>query len=172
MANVSPSPGLVPRKNATIWPLGLIIWSAITVPLLAAVSYKTSSSLRPRLPLSFSEAHHLFSLSLPATYTNATLEDAQYRRVPTPTITSSTGDADTTAVLLNWSRFRNVHDLVNLLCDSSLADVFSQVIVWNNNPKAIHERVETLSSFSVPSIDHAKPGFLVPKGQAKNHQFR
>ena len=43
-------------------------------------------------------------------------------------------EADTTAVILNWSRLENVVLIAAALCRGWLDDVISQVFVWNNNP--------------------------------------
>ncbi|KAI0034001.1 hypothetical protein K488DRAFT_18652, partial [Vararia minispora EC-137] len=45
--------------------------------------------------------------------------------------------ADTTAVILNWSRFPNVRTIVRALCSAELADIFREVLVWNNNPREL-----------------------------------
>ncbi|KZV70959.1 hypothetical protein PENSPDRAFT_578573 [Peniophora sp. CONT] len=45
--------------------------------------------------------------------------------------------ADTTAVVLNWSRFPNIRRIANLLCSPELAGVLHTVLIWNNNPKPV-----------------------------------
>lgn len=49
---------------------------------------------------------------------------------------------DTTAVILNWSRFHNVQRIVSSLCSSELDHVIKEVFVWNNNPNQIHYTVQ------------------------------
>ncbi|THH21210.1 hypothetical protein EW146_g300 [Bondarzewia mesenterica] len=44
---------------------------------------------------------------------------------------------DTTAVILNWSRFPNVQRITSLFCGPELDGIIKEVIVWNNNPKAL-----------------------------------
>ncbi|KAI0783308.1 hypothetical protein C8Q75DRAFT_795483 [Abortiporus biennis] len=44
---------------------------------------------------------------------------------------------DTTAVILNWSRFPNILLISSLLCSPVLNDIISEVFIWNNNPKPI-----------------------------------
>lgn len=41
---------------------------------------------------------------------------------------------DTTAVILNWSRFDNIILISSLLCGQWLEDTIAQVFIWNNNP--------------------------------------
>jgi hypothetical protein len=42
---------------------------------------------------------------------------------------------DTTAVILNWSRFENVVKIVSNLCDPSLQEVIATIYIWNNSPR-------------------------------------
>ncbi|KAK0208913.1 hypothetical protein DFS33DRAFT_1306372 [Desarmillaria ectypa] len=49
------------------------------------------------------------------------------------------GHPDTTAVILNWSRFPNVIKIVSLLCGPSLENTIHTVFVWNNSPGQIFE---------------------------------
>jgi hypothetical protein len=53
--------------------------------------------------------------------------------------------ADTTAVILNWSRFNNVLDIASLLCHPSLNNVIAQVFIWNNNPKPVSLSVSMIA---------------------------
>ncbi|KAI0081076.1 hypothetical protein K474DRAFT_1588390 [Panus rudis PR-1116 ss-1] len=52
-------------------------------------------------------------------------------------IKNNSATPDTTAVILNWSRFSNVRNIAALLCGPWLDDIISEVYIWNNNPKAI-----------------------------------
>lgn len=52
------------------------------------------------------------------------------------------GSPDTTAVILNWSRFSNVVQLTKVMC-SSLQDTLVEVFVWNNNPVPLNESVSS-----------------------------
>jgi len=47
---------------------------------------------------------------------------------------------DTTAVILNWSRFSNVVQLTKVMC-GSLQDTLAEVFIWNNNPVPLNESV-------------------------------
>ena len=49
---------------------------------------------------------------------------------------------DTTAVILNWSRFSNVVQLAKVMC-SSLQDTLSEVFIWNNNPVSLNDSVSS-----------------------------
>ncbi|OCH89552.1 hypothetical protein OBBRIDRAFT_778345 [Obba rivulosa] len=48
--------------------------------------------------------------------------------------TAVTRGADTTAIILNWSRFPNVLLITSLLCGPWLDGVISEVLIWNNSP--------------------------------------
>lgn len=48
---------------------------------------------------------------------------------------------NTTAIILNWSRLSNVVRIVNMLCDESLEDTIATVLVWNNSPQELTEKV-------------------------------
>ncbi|KAH7881028.1 uncharacterized protein C8R40DRAFT_1076224 [Lentinula edodes] len=45
--------------------------------------------------------------------------------------------ADTTAVILNWSRFPNVVRIVSLLCLPELENTLASIHIWNNSPNRI-----------------------------------
>lgn len=57
--------------------------------------------------------------------------------------TSLGGDemSGVSAVILNWTRFQNVVLIVSSMCGPSLRDVISEIIVWNNSPRAITAEV-------------------------------
>lgn len=62
------------------------------------------------------------------------------------------------AIILNWSRFRNVVLIVSGLCDPRLQGVITEIVVWNNNPRKISAEV----SMVVPNVSpllayHAHP---------------
>ncbi|KIP04147.1 hypothetical protein PHLGIDRAFT_205414 [Phlebiopsis gigantea 11061_1 CR5-6] len=59
-----------------------------------------------------------------------------YRRVGLPE-DIPTARPDTTAVILNWSRFPNVLQISSLLCSPALDGIIAQVFIWNNNPNPI-----------------------------------
>jgi hypothetical protein len=48
---------------------------------------------------------------------------------------------DVTAVVLNWSRFPNVVRIVSLLCGTQLENTIAEIIVWNNSPRKLEQRV-------------------------------
>lgn len=52
--------------------------------------------------------------------------------------------ADTTAVILNWSRLPNVVRIADQLCDQSLENTIATILVWNNSPRALSQEVGTL----------------------------
>ena len=45
------------------------------------------------------------------------------------------------AIILNWSRFRNVVLIVSGLCDPRLQGVIAEIVVWNNSPQKISAEV-------------------------------
>jgi len=71
--------------------------------------------------------------SFPSTYRVDSDDVTQYERVQNV----SSGVPDTSAVVLNWSRFPNVLLITSLLCGEWLDDVISEVFIWNNNPRAL-----------------------------------
>lgn len=52
---------------------------------------------------------------------------------------------DTTAVVLNWSRFHNVQRIASLLCSPDLDHVIKEVFIWNNNPTQISYNVRVIT---------------------------
>jgi hypothetical protein len=65
---------------------------------------------------------------------DVTLQRLSIRPPATPT-------PDTTAVILNWSRLPNVVRIANVLCDKSLENTIATVLVWNNSPQELTEKV-------------------------------
>lgn len=47
------------------------------------------------------------------------------------------------AIILNWSRFRNVVLIVSGFCDPRLQDVIAEIVVWNNSPRKISAEVSS-----------------------------
>ncbi|KAF9041843.1 hypothetical protein BDZ89DRAFT_1060209, partial [Hymenopellis radicata] len=89
-------------------------------------------------------------------------DDSLYRRVGGHTTNRT---ADTTAVVLNWSRFQNVVEITALFCDPSLEHTLHTVVVWNNNPKPLSKSDfsecirERLSIINSPSNEYFKARF-------------
>lgn len=76
-----------------------------------------------------------FQSKPPSTYVSQAVgQDSAQSYEPLPHVQALTSGADTTVVLLNWSRLPNVKTLVSLLCGPSLDDIVAEVFVWNNNP--------------------------------------
>ncbi|KAK0466356.1 uncharacterized protein EV420DRAFT_1261735 [Desarmillaria tabescens] len=75
--------------------------------------------------------------SFPATYVESGV-NGSFERVGFPD-PDPNGHPDTTAVILNWSRFTNVVKIVSLLCGPSLENTIHTVFVWNNSPNQIFE---------------------------------
>jgi hypothetical protein len=78
--------------------------------------------------------------SLQASYTSG--YDATFHRISFHP--PRTQPADTTAIILNWSRLPNVVRIVDALCDQSLENTIVTILVWNNNPRALSQEVCTL----------------------------
>lgn len=55
----------------------------------------------------------------------------------------SDGKSEVSAIILNWSRFRNVVLIVSGLCDPRLQDVIAEIVVWNNSPRKISAEVSS-----------------------------
>ena len=47
------------------------------------------------------------------------------------------------AIVLNWSRFRNVVSIVSGFCDPRLQDVIAEIVVWNNSPRKTSAEVSS-----------------------------
>ncbi|KAL5495126.1 hypothetical protein ACEPAI_588 [Sanghuangporus weigelae] len=68
---------------------------------------------------------------IPTTYASGTALDFKYAPV-SPFVEKR--KADTTAIILNWSRLQNVILISSILCGPWLDDVVAEVFIWNNNP--------------------------------------
>lgn len=55
--------------------------------------------------------------------------------------------SDSTAIVLNWSRFPNVRRIASLLCSFELADIFDTIMIWNNSPIQISYQVSLSCRF-------------------------
>ncbi|KAI0639935.1 hypothetical protein C8Q77DRAFT_1045439 [Trametes polyzona] len=73
--------------------------------------------------------------TLPVTYLKDVPELGSYERVSI--VQNATNAPDTTAVLLNWSRFPNVLLITSLLCGPWLENTIAQVYIWNNSPRKL-----------------------------------
>jgi len=59
------------------------------------------------------------------------------------------------AIILNWSRFRNVVLIASDLCDPRLQDVITEIVVWNNSPRKISAEVrDGAECFTVFTVTH------------------
>ena len=56
------------------------------------------------------------------------------------------------AIVLNWSRFRNVVSIVSGFCDPRLQGVIAEIVVWNNSPRKISAEVSSGAERSTYSI--------------------
>ena len=66
----------------------------------------------------------------------------------TPLLVADVSHPNVTAVILNWSRFANVVRIVSLLCGTQLENMIAEIIVWNNSPRKLEQRVG-ISFYSV-----------------------
>ncbi len=96
--------------------------------------------------------------------------DSIYRRVGG---LSTNRTADTTAVVLNWSRFENVVKITALFCDPVLENTLHAVVVWNNNPNPLSKFVcITCTPFDYYERPRLLLGFLgMYQGSTKYHQL-
>ena len=62
-----------------------------------------------------------------------------------PVRTPWSGDEEfgVSAIILNWSRFRNVVSIVSGFCDPRLQDVIAEIVVWNNSPRKTSAEVSS-----------------------------
>ncbi|KZT27705.1 hypothetical protein NEOLEDRAFT_1130788 [Neolentinus lepideus HHB14362 ss-1] len=74
---------------------------------------------------------------IPANLPISYLQDVSHYENYTRLMRPASGRADTTAVILNWSRFPNVVLIASLLCKPVLDGVISQIFVWNNSPNPV-----------------------------------
>ena len=74
------------------------------------------------------------------------------------TPSSGDGQSRVSAIVLNWSRFRNVVLIVSGLCDPRLQDVIAEIVVWNNSPRKIpHEVSNGSERFTTFTTYHIYP---------------
>ncbi|OBZ79106.1 hypothetical protein A0H81_01521 [Grifola frondosa] len=113
---------------------------AIAVPLLFAwvarhFAGNQKESTPPSLYLPMLTDIGFVPRSFPVTYRTDAPEFEDYTRVAT--VQNLTASPDTTAVILNWSRFPNVLLITSLLCGSWLEDTIAEVFIWNNSPRKL-----------------------------------
>lgn len=71
---------------------------------------------------------------------------------------SSDEKSGLSAIVLNWSRFKNVVLIVSGLCDPRLQDVITEIVVWNNSPRKISAEVSSRTEgFTIFSIQFTYP---------------
>ena len=94
-----------------------------------------------------------------AFWLNRHISSGIFRRIGYPGDGSSGVDepGDTTAIVLNWSRFENVVRIATLLCQPQLDDVIAEVFVWNNNPKPLFIQVCLLPCYLCCALFEIRP---------------
>lgn len=79
---------------------------------------------------------------------------------------------NTTVVILNWSRFTNVKQIISNVCDQLLDDTVASIIIWNNNPTPLALKVclDLLSMLHFSKVSF-RQGFLsyVMSGDDTSH---
>lgn len=78
--------------------------------------------------------------------------------------------ADTTAVVLNWSRFPNVRLIASLLCGSWLDGVIAEVFIWNNNPKNLSRKVRMCPSNPSDTLSDRLRAIRTSQAQVVHHK--
>ena len=74
-----------------------------------------------------------------------------FRRVGLPSdLIKKDAQPDTTAIILNWSRFPNVKRIASLLCSPILDSVIAEVFIWNNSPNKITHDVRECKAVVCP----------------------
>ncbi|CDO73103.1 hypothetical protein BN946_scf185007.g157 [Trametes cinnabarina] len=112
----------------------------IAVPLIVAyVARQLWGEPKEEIPQSFYQPLladiDFVPRRLPATFRTGVSELELYERVSV--LQNATQPPDTTAVILNWSRFHNVLLITSLLCSPWLDNTIAQVFIWNNSPRRI-----------------------------------
>ena len=124
--------------------MSLTVRALFWILIISAVTSLVFEAWRGRTPnqsSAFHDSDDPGDLSSLGTYRGSHL-GVDYR-VLSPVRTSWSGDEESgvSAIVLNWSRFQNVVLIVSGLCDPSLRDVISEIIVWNNSPRKISAEV-------------------------------
>lgn len=89
--------------------------------------------------------------------------DASYSHLASRSWTDvSKEPPDTTAVVLNWSRFHNVQRIASLLCSPDLDHVIKEVFIWNNNPTPIFYSVWDFTTMPSESRDGLSDNEISP----------
>lgn len=111
----------------------IITFSAVLIAFLDHKRVKNHGRFLRKLQtldIPFSRPHQLTYLTNPV-YADYTFESWF----------NATASADTTVIILNWSRLENVLLLSTLLCSTYLQDTVSRVLIWNNNPTPLYSEV-------------------------------
>ncbi|KAL7285568.1 hypothetical protein ACG7TL_000672 [Trametes sanguinea] len=112
----------------------------IAVPLIVAyVARQLWGEPREEVPKSFYQPLladiDFVPRRLPVTFRSNVSKLDSYERV---SVIQDAADApDTTAVIMNWSRFPNVMLITSLLCSPWLDNTIAQVFIWNNSPRRL-----------------------------------
>lgn len=123
---------LVLRPVVQMW--GKLLWLVIpivtgTIAIVFNVCFHA-----PSFPEGGQTIHDRLRLDLPASYhTPDTTNTHRFRSLQQG---NSGASPNVSAIILNWSRFQNVRDIVTLLC--SVDDVISEIVVWNNNHQPLY----------------------------------
>lgn len=89
--------------------------------------------------------------------------DASYSHLASRSWTDASKEPpDTTAVVLNWSRFPNVQRIASLLCSPDLDHVIKEVFIWNNNPTPIFYSVWYFTIMTSDSRDGLSNNVISP----------
>lgn len=124
-----------------------VLFADILTALPAPLPIQPQLRIRSGEPPNYT-SHHRNPVS------NCTDARTRSQNISPPQRDGSTTRRSTVAVVLNWSRFKNVRRIVSLLCDPEFEPTMKHVLVWDNNPKpvtircAIHPRRVTVASFS------------------------
>ncbi|OSD06205.1 hypothetical protein PYCCODRAFT_1432018 [Trametes coccinea BRFM310] len=141
----------------------------IAVPLIVAyVARQLWGEPREEVPKSFYQPLladiDFVPRRLPVTFRSNVSELDSYERV---SVIQDAADApDTTAVIMNWSRFPNVMLITSLLCSPWLDNTIAQVFIWNNSPRRL--KYEDMKNTGCPRSKlriHNAPANLLFQGR-------
>ncbi|KAI9056995.1 hypothetical protein FKP32DRAFT_1661484 [Trametes sanguinea] len=141
----------------------------VAVPLIVAyVARQLWGEPREEVPKSFYQPLladiDFVPRSLPVTFRANVTELESYERVSV--VQDATDAPDTTAVIMNWSRFPNVMLITSLLCSPWLDNTIAQVFIWNNSPRRL--KYEDMKNTGCPRSKlriHNAPANLLFQGR-------
>jgi hypothetical protein len=111
----------------------------VSVPRHGTIKPQFRSGVPPNIP------HHIETQRLaPGSYQTDARE--RFANLSPPLREGNVTTRNTVAVMLNWSRFRNVRRVVSLLCSPESDSFMKRILVWNNSPKPLAYAVSDVTA--------------------------